>query len=110
MSNLPNAQPASFDTDIASYRAAQTLQTPGTGVRVNKIRLVAAGTTSVGSVSITDPRDNTVLYPPIPVSAGVTAGTIIWSDFVDNQTLTWRDFKIVGLTASDTRLFLWFRP
>lgn len=108
MANQNNATPVSLDTDQNSFRASQTLQTGGFGVRVHKIELVAATSTTAGTVTIVDPNDNTTLFPPISVPAGSAANSIILNDNF-NQALTWRDFKVTGLTATGTRLYIWYK-
>ena len=112
MANDYNSMPVIIDTDMVSgWRALQTLQTPGSGVRVTKIVLAVGtgGASSAGSVSFADPVDSTVLYPPLAVTASVPAGSVLYTDNLDNQELTWRDFKITGVTATGARVFLWYR-
>jgi len=112
MANLPNNLPITLDTDIASWRAAQTLSSNpyATGQRIVKISLVvAANTSSAGTVSITDPNSGQVLYPPQVVSASVPVGSVLYTDNLDSQALQWRDFAVAGLTATGTRLYIWYR-
>jgi hypothetical protein len=107
MANALTSNPLIIDTDITSYRtAANQLQ----GVRVSKIMLVSgSGGSIAGSVAITAPSDSSVLYPVIPSAVGA-AGTILYSDNVDdNALLTWRDFAVTGATAAGVRLFLWVK-
>jgi hypothetical protein len=107
MANSLATRPLIIDTDFDSYRtAASALQ----GVRVLKLALVV-GTSAVsvaGTVTITA-SDGSTLYPPLPVSGGLAATTII---YVDNPTaptssLTWKDFAVTGVTATKTVLYLW---
>ena len=111
MANTPNNMPATFDTDFTSFRAIQTLQTPGTGVRAFKVTLVvgSGGASSAGSVQITEPNSSIPLFPPLAVTASIPANSLLFGDNLDNQELTWRDFGISGLTATGTKLFLWYR-
>jgi hypothetical protein len=108
MPNTPNSMPATFDTDFTSFFAIQTLQAQIFGLRVWKIALYTVGVSVAGTVNITDPNDNTQLLAPMAVPAGSAAGTVL---FFDNPTqlLQWRDFKITGLSATGTRLMVWYR-
>lgn len=110
MANSYNSLPIVLDTDFVSFKAHQTLQTPGFGIRVYKIALVVAagGASSAGTIAITDPIDSTVLYPPLPVAASTPAGTVLFTDNIDTQT-QWRDFSVTGLTATGTKLMVWYR-
>jgi hypothetical protein len=57
---MPNnlaSNPLTVTTDLASFGAAQTLQAKPFGIRVWKIALVAAATTTPGTVMITNPVD-----------------------------------------------------
>jgi len=103
--------PVIVDTDFASFRAGQTLQTPGFGVRVVKIALYVAsgGASSAGAVTITEPNSGITLYPAMPVSASTPANTILFTDNLDSQELQWRDFAVTGLTATGTKLAIWYR-
>jgi hypothetical protein len=111
VANLLNQMPIIADTDFASFGAAQTLQTPAFGVRITKIALVvlAGGSSSAGNVTITEPKSGITLYPPQNVSASTPANTILFTDNLDNQELTWRDFAVTGLTVTGTALYLWYR-
>ncbi len=102
-------KPIILDTDITSYRtAASQLQ----GVRVTKLVLAVGpgGASSAGTVTITAPSDSATLYPPMVVAAGVGANSILYADEPPDTkgTLTWRDFAVTGVTATGTRLFLWW--
>lgn len=111
MGNSYNSMPVVIDTDMTvGWRASQTLQAqPGSGFRVTKIELVAASATSAGTVTIVDPVDNTVLYPPIGVAAALAAGTSVVNNDLPNASLAFRDFKATGLTATATKLYIWYR-
>lgn len=108
MANSPNTQPIVMDTDAASWNAIQTLQTARFGLRVWKVELVAASSTSAGTVTVTEPNSSIPLLPPIAVAATSAAGTIIYNDN-PTQLLQWRDFAVTGLTATATKLFVWYR-
>lgn len=112
MSNSYNTQPIVLDTDTTSWRQNQTLVSQSSnalaGIRPFKITLEAASATSAGTVTITAPSDGTPLYAPLSVSAAVPASTIIYSDNL-TQPLTWRDFAATGLTATATKLYIWYR-
>lgn len=107
MANLPNNMPATFDTD-ATWSSIQTLQARPFGIRVTKFSLVASAITTAGTVTVTDPNSGAILLGPMLVPAGIAAGTIL---FYDNPTtaLTWPNFTMNGLTATGTRLLIWYR-
>ena len=111
MANWYNTQPIILDTDTATgWRALQTLTTNQFGIRVTKITLVANGTGgSAGVVSILDPLTSQVLYPPLYVAAAQAAAGIVlyFDDCV--PALTWRDFMVSGLTATQSTLYIWYR-
>lgn len=110
MANSYNSLPVIINTDMAGgFKAAQTLQTPGFGIRVEKLMIVANTTTTAGTINIVDPVDSTVLYPPVGVAASATAGTVILSDNMDNGQLQWRDFKVTGVTSAGVTVYLWYR-
>ena len=112
MANSLNSLPVLVDTDLASWRESQTLSlnTYATGLRIVKIELVvAAATSSAGTVTIADPIDGTVLYGPMSVDAAVPVGTILFTDNLDTQALMWRNFNVAGVTATGTRLYIWYR-
>ncbi len=113
MANALTSLPMVLDTDITTWRNAASVKDIGyaTGIRIKKLILaVGASASTAGSVSITAPSDSSVLYPPLVVSASQAALTIL---YVDNPTdtegaLTWRDFAVTGLTATGTKLYLWW--
>jgi hypothetical protein len=72
--NSLNTNPVSVDADLASFGAAQSLQAKPFGLRVYKVSLVAAATTTAGTVTITNPVDGSALYDPILVAAGLATG------------------------------------
>lgn len=119
MANSYNSNPIYLDTDMTSgWKAAQTLNTgnlpttiqnPGPiprqfGIRVSKVLLTANGTTVAGTVLIADPNDSTVLLS-IPVT---TTQAPIEIDFAEHLA-SWRDFKVTGLTATVTKVQIWYR-
>lgn len=115
--------PIIYDTDNASgWRSQQTLNTgnlPSTiqqlsgavtrqwGIKVTKVELHTNGTTVAGAVTIADPNDSTVLYT-YNVPAGATAGIINTQDFWGRLS-EWRDFKVTGLTATVTKVLIFYR-
>ncbi len=109
MSNVLTSNPMVLDTDITSYQAAQTLtsQSELLGIRVSKMALIAKSTTVAGNVTVTDPASCNSLLLPMSVSAGSTADTVLFSDEFDSE-LVWEDFKVTGLTATGTELYLWY--
>lgn len=114
MANSLNSLPMIIDTDITTWRNNAAIVAAGytTGIRVKKLVLAVGpgGASSAGSVTITAPSDSTTLYPPIPVAAAIAANSILSTDEPTDAlgTLTWRDFAVTGLTATGTRLFLWW--
>jgi len=108
MANSANSAPATFDTD-AQWSTSQTLQNTPFGIRVWKMGLiVAAATSSAGTVTVTEPNSGIPLLAPMAVPAGSTIGTTLYYDN-PTQLLQWRDFTMTGLTATGTRLFIWYR-
>lgn len=122
MANSYNSLPIIIDTDMTSgWRANQTLNTgnlpatvqqPGPivrqfGIHVPKVALMTNGTTVAGTVNIVDPIDSTVLWT-YNVPAGATAGTIKSEDWEEFMA-SWRDFKVTGVTATVTKLLIWYR-
>jgi hypothetical protein len=109
MPNSLNTLPAVIDTDITSWRTASGyLQ----GVRVIKITLAvgASAASSAGVVSITAPSDSSLLLYPLLVPAGQPAYTVLYNENQDVSGVeTWRDFAVTGLTATGTRLFVWYK-
>lgn len=114
MANSLVAVPAIIDTDIVSWRNAASVVAAGykTGIRVKKLVLTVAhgGSSSAGIVTITAPSDSATLYPTMSVAASVAADVILFSDEPTDPlgTLTWRDFAVTGVTATGTKLLLWW--
>ena len=114
MANSLVANPMIIDTDITTWRGATAVKAAGytTGIRVLKLVLAVAagGSSSSGQVTITAPSDSATLYPPISVAASIAAYSILSTDEPTDTkgTLTWRDFAVTGVTATGTRLFLWW--
>lgn len=108
MSNILNVVPTAIDTDLASYQAAQTLtaQSEQLGLKVKQIALVANGATSAGTVTVTDPISGANLLPPMVVAAALASGTLIF--FQSYPGANWQDFKVTGVTATGTRLCIWW--
>ena len=114
MANSYNSLPILVDTDISTgWRANQTLSsnTYATGLRITKIELVvaASGGSSAGVVTITNPEDSTKLYGPRAVVASAPQNDLLYTDNLDGNPLQWRDFNVTGVTATGTRLFIWYR-
>ena len=125
MANSYNSMPIILDTDTASgWVGLQTLnvgnlpsnaqQLSGAvarmpGVRPFRLQILSNGVTVAGVISVTDPKDSTILWQAaIAATAGAT-GTIIIDEAFDNTRLTWRDFKVTGLTATVTKMQIWYR-
>lgn len=109
MANALNNLPAVIDTDITSWRTASGyLQ----GARVIKITLVVGpdAASSAGVVTITSPSDGSLLLYPLLVPAGQAAYTMLYNENQDVSGVeTWQDFAATGLTATGTRLFVWYK-
>ena len=113
MANLLGNMPIQIDTDLANFRTAYaaTGLAAGdnvSGIRPFKIVLQAITTTTAGNVTITNPNDSTNLFPPMAVPASATTGTILFYD-APAALLTWPNFAVTGVTATGTRLWIWFR-
>ena len=115
MANTPTNFPMILDTDLTSWRNLAAVVAAGytTGIRVFKLVLAVGpgGASSAGTVTIQAVSDSATLYQPLPVAAAVPANSILNTDEPTEPlgTLTWRDFKVTGLTATGTRLFLWWQ-
>ena len=116
MANSLTALPIVIDSDITTFRnsaaVAATNCTQGCGIRVSKLTLSVGpgGVSSAGTVTITAPSDGAVLYPPLAIAAGIAANSILVTDEPTDTAgdLTWRDFAVTGLTATGTKLYLWY--
>jgi hypothetical protein len=102
-----------LDTDITTWRNATAVAAARyyTGIRVKKLSLIVGGSAaSVGTVTITAPSDNAVLYPPMIVAASTPANTVLFTDDPTDPmgNLTWRDFAVTGLTATGCKLYIWW--
>jgi hypothetical protein len=109
MANSLNSLPLIIDTDLTSYR--QSTGERQQGIRVTKLVLAvgAGGASSAGQVTITAPSDSATLYPPLSVASASPAYNILYVDNPDtNAALTWRDFAVTGVTATGTKLFIWW--
>ena len=115
--NVLTQNPILIDTDITTFRGAAAVTasncTQGCGIRVTKLVLSVGpgGVSSAGTVTITAPSDSAVLYPPLIVTAGLAVNTELYVDPEPAVTssVNWRDFAVTGLTATGTRLFLWYK-
>src|SRR5437660_1373773 len=117
MANALNANPIIIDTDFVSWRATQTLNTgslPGytfkrqPGIHVTKLMLESNGTTVAGVVTITDPLDSTILWTSNVIVTAGAAGTVLDEDDFQGHFPGWRDFSVTGVTATVTKLFIWY--
>lgn len=114
MANSLNSRPLIIDTDITTWRNNAAIVAAGyaTGIRVVKLILQVGttGTSVAGTVTITAPSDSATLYTPLTVPVGQTANVVLFTDEPTEPlgTLTWRDFAVTGVTATNTRLLLWW--
>lgn len=122
MANSYNTNPIILDTDIATgWRANQTLNTgsvPGytasrqPGIRPTKIVLETNGATSgAGTVVVADPNFSTsVLWnSAVAASATTQSGAILTREDFEDNFPGWRDFTVTGLTATVTKIYIWYR-
>ncbi len=121
MANSYNSNPIILDTDIATgWRANQTLNTgsvPGysftrqPGIHPTKILFESAGAANTaGTVTVADPNDATVLWTTaVAASATTAAGVILTREDFEENFPGWRDFKVTGLTATGTKMYIWYR-
>ena len=112
--NITNGWKKSQTLNIANL--PPTAQNPGPilaqpGIRIAKIVLVSNGTTVAGTVNVIAPTaDAMPLLPPIAVGGGAGAlGTVIYREDFAEQFPNWKDFKVTGLTATVTALFVYYR-
>lgn len=116
MANSLNTSPIVIDTDITTFRNAAAVTstncTQGCGIRVSKLVLAVGpgGASTAGTVTITAPSDSSTLYPPLVVPSASPANTelIVDSEPAVMGRVNWRDFAVTGLTATGTRLFIWY--
>jgi hypothetical protein len=119
LSSALNANPivTVADAETASgWRAAQTLNTgsiPGYtskrqwGLQVYKIALVAnSATPAAAQITVSDPNDGTVLWSAANTATAATIGEVLLNEHL-TSALKWRDWKVVGLTASSCALMVW---
>lgn len=128
MANSYNSNPIILDTDISTgWRANQTLNTGNLpqnqyqqqvsgvtttrqwGIRPFRIQLLSNGTTVAGTVVVADPVDATILWQAAVAAAAGAAGTILIDESFNPITANWRDFKVTGLTATLTKIQIWYR-
>lgn len=114
MANALTSLPMIVDSDITTWRNATAVVAAGyrTGIRVKKVVLDVAhgGTSTAGLVTITAPSDGALLYPVMSVANTIAADSILNTDEPPDEvgTLIWRDFAVTGVTATGTRLLLWW--
>jgi|SRR5215831_15317308 len=108
MANSLNTNPIIIDTDLVSFRTSSGYFY---GIKPAKIVLAVAsgGSSTGGQVTITRPADSGVLYPPLIVSTSQAAYTELYVDDPEDQApLNWNDFAVTGVTATGTKLFIWY--
>ena len=117
MPNVLTQNPLIIDTDITTFRNASAVTstncTQGQGIRVTKLVLAVAhgGVSSAGTVTITSPSDSSVLYPTLLVTASQPADNELCVDSEPAVTggVCWRDFAVTGVTATGTKLYIWYK-
>lgn len=112
MANDVTDIPMIFDTDFASFQGISGAPKKNVRVRRMVLSVGAGGVSSAGTVSIAiNAAGSRLLYPPMTVAAGIAANQILVTDgpWTWDDTLTWPDFAVTGLTATATRLFVWLR-
>lgn len=108
MANNFGTNPLLLDSDFTSYRTAASASF---GIKPSKIVLAVntTGTSVAGTVTITRPADGVTIYPPLVVASGQAAYTELYVDDPSAKAdLNWNDFAVTGLTATNTRLFVFF--
>jgi len=78
------------------------------GLQITKVMLESNGTVVAGNVVIADPNDSTVLLNIAPATGATTAGIVLYNENFFTA-LKWRDFRVTGLTATVTKLYIWYR-
>src|SRR5260370_22901791 len=121
MSSL-NSNPiiVTADADISTgWRASQTLNTgsiPGytakrqPGIHPVKILVEAAATTTVnGTINVTDPTDNTVLWT-VSINGATThqVSDILTREAFEEHFPAWRDLHLNRPTATATKIYIWY--
>jgi len=103
------ANPMVLDTDFNSYRTAAGVSK---GISVFKMMLVVgSATASAGTVTIVNPEttpSNQTLYPVTPVGTQAANTVLVNENLTGQAIMNWPDFKVTGLTATGTKLFIWF--
>jgi hypothetical protein len=114
MANSVGWNPIVLDTDFASFRALMNTllgtTTWARGVRVKKLILAVGpgGAATAGTVAIQDVPSSNPLYPPIAVGTQALDVVVAQDGPFTLDELVWiQDFKVTGLTATGTRLWLW---
>lgn len=109
MANLFTEYPMVLDTDFTDYYTAASIPTGfgiAGGLRIYTMKLVVgASAAAAGTVLVQRINGNNVLAPMI-VSAGAAANSVLYSeDFTAPIPID--DFKVSGLTATGTKLYIY---
>jgi hypothetical protein len=109
MANQLSSVPIVLDTDLPSFMAVQTLR-PGQkwNMNISKMALEANGATSSGSVTVTDPVSGRFILAPMLIPAGDASEFIVFLDDISSP-IPATDICVTGLTATGTKLYLWYR-
>lgn len=108
MANSLKTNPIIIDTDITSFRTATGY---AFGIKPAKIVLMVGpgGASAAGTVTITRPADSGVLYPTLLVLTAIAANTELYVDDPSpSAPINWNDFAVTGLTATGTKLLIWY--
>ena len=106
MANVVNQNPLVLDTDFTDLTAVTNYLAGTLPVRVRRVVLESNGTTVAGTVNIQDTaRASNDLEPLVVAAAAGSAGTKLY-DIVFVVPEVWQNFKVTGLTATVTKLYL----
>jgi len=106
MANIFSSNPFICDTDFTSYRTATGASF---GIKPSKVVLsVGAATSVAGVVTVTRPADSAVIYPPLLVGASPANTELYVDDPSSKAALNWNDFAVTGLTATGTKMYVWY--
>lgn len=108
MANLLTQQPFFLDTDqTTSYWNTVGILKNGGSLFITKILITCpGGTVTGGTITVSDGATTPINLLIIPVVSTVRLPLEL--NF-NSAALTWRDFKITGLTATGCAVQIWYR-
>lgn len=107
MANLLTQNPFFVDTDMTTaYWETTGILPNGGSLFITKILLTCpGGSVTAGTINVSDGATTPIKLLTIPVATTVVLPLLL--DFT--VPLSWRDFKISGLTATATSLQIWYK-